>query len=456
MGAEPARTEEQPRDPTAATVDAANAGLRPAEALPSNGRVLPAQVLALQRSAGNGAVARAVRSGTLRAARVRIARLVTNPLDEAAGWKDAPGAAAAIDAYVKLSESDRRTAVATSYKKDLVLVLQALSAEDKVHKYRAAIMEIARWVQEEETRASAGMTDDQIATVQKDWMKKQAEDAAKAAAAAKAPVSKTPPPPPTAAEVEAERKKAVESTSIPPAAPSGWDALSAPDQANWTTRATLAITKVVSLAAAKHPELKVKASNFRIAFKDIENRGAGVLAFGESDGAGGERAAIGFAFVSAVELNPAYVMDVVVHELYGHPEYGVYGTEYHLALYDKATGMMPGYVKPAAGTQARRSEIDAYAYQETEMYSVLRSMPYRTAATGKDVGKVPNLDTQTIIDWRVGLMKSQWAPVLIVPVLRGYRMRLVIDPRITGAALNVFDAGVAKTFDAATFAKVKK
>jgi hypothetical protein len=350
MGAGPARTEEQSRDLTAATVEAADAPLRPLDALPLSHQVLPAQVLALQRAAGNGAVARAVRSGALRAGRVSIARLVKNPLDEAAGWKDAAGAAAAIDAYVKLPEADRRTAVATSYKKDLVRVLQALSAEDKVHKYRAAIMEIARWVQEEETRASAGMTDDQIATVQKDWMKKQAEDAAKAAAAAKAPMGKAPPPP-TDAEVEAERKKAVESTSIPPAGPSGWDAMPAPDKASWTTRATTAIGKVVTLASAKHPELKVKASNFRIAFKDIENRGAGVLAFGEDDGAGGERAAIGFEFVTAVELNPAYVMDVVVHELYGHPEYGVYGTEYHLALYDKAMAKMPGYAKPAAGSR---------------------------------------------------------------------------------------------------------
>jgi hypothetical protein len=26
--------------------------------------------------------------------------------------------------------------------------------------------------------------------------------------------------------------------------------------------------------------------------------------------------------VTAVELNPAYAIDVVVHEIYGHPEYG--------------------------------------------------------------------------------------------------------------------------------------
>ena len=259
MGAETARSE-QCRDPEVATIDAS----RPREGMPPIGEAM----LALQRAAGNAAVARAVRSGAL-----RIARLVKNPLDEAAGWKDAAGAAAAVEAYMKLSEADRRTAVSTSYKKDLVRVLQALSAEDKVHKYRAAIMEIARWVQEEETRTSAGMTDDQIATVQKDWATKKAEDAAKAAAAAKAPKG-PPPPPPTDAEVQAERKKAVEKTSIKPAGPSGWDAMSAPDKASWEARGIAAVTKVVSLAAAKHPELKVKAANFRVAFKDVEKRGA--------------------------------------------------------------------------------------------------------------------------------------------------------------------------------------
>ena len=216
------------------------------------------------------------------------------------------------------------------------------------------------------------------------------------------------------------------------------------------------MAKVVAHAKAKHPELALTDKAFRIAFKDVESRGATVVAFGESDGAGGTRAAVGFAFVTAVELNPAYVMDVVVHEVAGHPEYGPYGTEYHLALYDRAMGKMPGYVKPAAGTSARRSEIDAYAYQETEMYSVLRSMAYRTAPTAADAGKVPNLDTQRIVTYRVGLMKKQWAPTLIAAILRGYRKRLVIDPRISGAALGVFDAALKTHFDAATVAKIAK
>jgi len=110
------------------------------------------------------AVARAIRTGAVRA---YIARLVKNPFEEAASWKSAGDAAAAIDTYAAQPEADRRTFVTASYTKDLVRVLAALSAEDQVHKYRAPIMEICRWVEEEETRASAKMTDDQTAEVQK-------------------------------------------------------------------------------------------------------------------------------------------------------------------------------------------------------------------------------------------------------------------------------------------------
>ena len=447
MGAERSAREQGRRTGPAGTARAGVEGER------RSGELAPAEVLALQARAGNAVVARAVRSGRIRAPRVRLARLVKNPFTDAAAWKDAAGASAAIDAYVALSAADRLTAVTESYTKDLVQVLRTLTKADQAHKYREAIREITRAVEEIETRASAVMTDDQIATTQRDFLKKQAEDAA---AAAKPPPKVGPPPKPTQAEVEAERKKQVESTSIAPPKPSGWDAMAAAERTKWTTRATSAVAKVVAHAKAKHPELALTDKAFRIAFKDVESRGATVVAFGESDGAGGTRAAVGFAFVTAVELNPAYVMDVVVHEVAGHPEYGPYGTEYHLALYDRAMGKMPGYVKPAAGTSARRSEIDAYAYQETEMYSVLRSMAYRTAPSAADAGKVPNLDTQRIVTYRVGLMKKQWAPTLIAAVLRGYRKRLVIDPRISGAALGVFDTALKTHFDAATVAKIAK
>jgi|SRR5665213_2545888 len=376
-----------------------------------------------------------------------------NTFIDAAAWKDAAGATVALDAYTALPEADRRAAVAGSYKLDLVQILRNLSPADKIGKYVNQIREITRWVEEDETNASSGMTDDKIAAEQAKFMQKQAEDAAKAAAALKAP--KGPPPPaPTAAEIEVERKKQVADTSISTPTVSGWDALPPADKANWTTRGNAAIAKVVTYASGKYPELSLTALKFRLAFKDIESRGVNVLAFAEPDGVGSVRAAAGFSFTTAVELNPAYVIDVVVHELFGHEEYGPYGTEYHLKLYDIAASKIPGYVQPAAGTPDRTREIDAYAYQETEIFAVLRSMAYHTSPVPADVGKVPNLDTQALVTWHVSLMKQQWAPTLIVSILRGLRWRLLIDPHITGSALAVFDKAVRTNFAPATAALV--
>jgi hypothetical protein len=87
---------------------------------------------------------------------------------------------------------------------------------------------------------------------------------------------------------------------------------------------------------------------------------------------------------------------------------------------------------------------------------VLRSMQYRTAPKPADTAKVPALDTQNIVTWRVGLMKKQWAPKLVVGILRGQRRRLLIDPRISAAALGVFDTAVRTNFDAATEQAVRQ
>jgi Domain of unknown function (DUF4157) len=386
----------------------------------------------------------ALRSG-LRLQRCDVKKPFPNPKT----ITDAASATKAMEAYLSQGAADRRATIKAVDKKDLAAALKLLPAADQIGKYSAALAEIGRIVEEEETHAASGMTDDQIAATQRDFIKKKAEDAAKAEALKNAPPAAPPPPAPAPAQVEAERKKIVEKQALPQPVVGGWDALPAADKANWTTRATNAIAKVVTYANAHYPELGITAANFKIAFKEIEARGATVVAAGSP-------AQIGFAFVTAVEANPAYVMDVVVHEVYGHPGYGPYGTEYHLALYDKAMATMPGYTKPAGGTQDRTNELDAYAYQETEMYAIMRGSPYRTAPTPADVGKVPALDPQGLIDWHVGIMKDEWAPTLLVPILRGYRMRLVVDPRITGTALHIFDTAMTNKLDAATVAAVMK
>ena len=136
-----------------------------------------------------------------------------------------------------------------------------------------------------------------------------------------------------------------------------------------------------------------------------------------------------------------------MHEIFGHPEYGPYGTEYHLKVYDLAQAKMPGYKKPAAGTKQRRAEIDAYAYQETEIYSLLRSLPFHTSIAAKDAGKgLVSIDPKATVAARIGLIKQQWKPEIAVALLRGLQQRLLLDPRIIGPAMDAFEAGVKLHF----------
>jgi hypothetical protein len=380
-------------------------------------------------------VARGGRAGAVVAAAPALAFSPKNPFDDAKAATSAAEAVKAIRAYQALTPAERRAAVAASYKVQLAPVLKLIPKADQVTTFADTLREIGRSVEELETEASAGKTGDQIGDEQAKFIKKQAEDAAKEKAKAAAKAKRTPVKPPTPAEIEQARKEEVQKTSIAPSTTTWWAGLSAADQADWIKRGNAAIAAVVAYAKAHHPELGLSAANFKLDFPGIEARGAGVVAAGNP-------AQVGKEFVTSVELNPAYVMDVVVHEVFGHPEYGTYGDEYHLSLYDNAAAKVPGYTKPAAGSDERTTEIDAYAYQETEIYAVLRSMPYRTAPTPADVSKVPDLDTQSLVTWHVQLMTKQWSPKLLVAVLRGLRRRLMTDPRITPAALVIFDRAI--------------
>jgi len=234
-----------------------------------------------------------------------------------------------------------------------------------------------------------------------------------------------------------------------------WDAMDAVTKGDWTKRANKAVDKVVA-RAGKFPELKLTRANFKADFPGIEKRGAGVLAF-EGGTPAAPVAVFGFEFVRAAEADPGYVLGVVVHELFGHHEYGPYGSEYHLKLYDLAQKKIPGYVKPAEGTKARTAEKDAYAYQETEIYALLRSLPYSKSIAPKDVpkGLVGYEPAQWAKD-RIGIIKSQWEPKLAVAIVRGLYKRLLLDPRISGPAIKAFRDGVRIHFTVAEAAEVFK
>jgi hypothetical protein len=394
-------------------------------------------------------VAAGGRAGGVMAAAPALAFSPKNPFDDAKAASSAAEAVKAMKAYQALTPAERRAAVKASTTQELSSVLRAIPKADQQTTFVDSLREIGRFAEELETEKFAGRSSDRIAAQQAKFITQQAEDAAKKKAQAAAKAKKTPVKAPTKAEIEQARKEVLEETSIPAANTAWWAGLSAPEKADWDKRGKAAIARVVAHAAAKHPELGLSAADFQLDYPGVEARGAGVVAAGNP-------AQVGKEFVIAAELNPAYVMDVVVHEVLGHPHYGTYGDEYHMSLYDKGMAKVPGYVRPADGTDERTKELDAYAYQETEIYAVLRSMPYRTPAAKADVGKVPDLDTKTLVNWHVDLMQKQWSPKLILAILRGLRRRLMIDPRITKDALDVFDAAIAKNLGKKALASVKK
>jgi hypothetical protein len=117
---------------------------------------------------------------------------------------------------------------------------------------------------------------------------------------------------------------------------------------------------------------------------------------------------------------------------------------------------MPGYVRPANGSDTRTSEIDAYAYQETEMYSLMREVEYYTPNAPADRPKLDsiNYDPAPAIASRIGLIKTQFEPRVARSIAHGLYQRYRMDPRLVPAAIAAFTAGVRSNFPAAQAAQI--
>ena len=262
----------------------------------------------------------------------------------------------------------------------------------------------------------------------------------RASAAAAQPVGG---PPPSQAQIAAQQQAQVEQTSIPIQT----QTLTPQREAQLTTQANAAVAAFVTWCAGAHPDLHITASHFRVAVREVFDRGEAIIAFADQGGA--PRCVVGEAFAQAAGANPAYALPTVVHELWGHNEYGPYGdpgTEYGLELYDRAAARMPGYTQPTG--QGRTSEVDAYAYQETEIYSLLREVEYYTPNAPQHQTALANInyDPAPAIADRIGLIKQQWEPRLARAMVRGLYQRFRIDPRLVPAALTAFQNGVRQNF----------
>jgi hypothetical protein len=298
-------------------------------------------------------------------------------------------------------------------------------------KYADDVHSILRWIEETETRATTGKTDAEMAAVQAPFIKLKSD----------------------------------------PKAPKGWGGTKKTrwgaikdkkTRDDWTKRGNDAIDKMVAYAAGKAPELKLKKSTFELDFDGIDQISLGALATGGSKL--GETVKVGFEFIDTVEVDPAYALSTVVHELNGHP------------MYDEKSGA-PNYAakvyQDAAKLRPKKDKIDreggeTFNYWQSEIYSLMKEIPYWTEVTPADVAKplkLPggktstadklNYDPRGAIESWLGEIQGKWEPSLVNGIVRGFYKRVANDPSMAKVSVTEFVKIVKKVFPADAAAILK-
>ena len=309
-----------------------------------------------------------------------------------------------------------------------------MGANARQAKYGTVVNEILRWIEETETRKTTGKSNAEMAKLQAGFIK-------------------------------ADPKVASGNWGGVPKTQTRWAGLLEPVQKAWTARANAAISKTVTYASTKAPELKLKAATFEFDPEAIDQASKfAVAAVGSKPG---ETVSVGFEFVTQVEVDPGYVLSTVVHELYGHPRFNspsnatIYGRTYQGDLFKEAAKLTPpGTVADPEGTQT-------YNYWSSEMYSWLLMIPYYKPTAAGDAAKVLNTpgqkstmgkeneDPAVSAEGWMAHMKSKWEPSLAVGLMRGFYKRLVNDPAVQKASITACEGMIKRVFgaDAATIMK---
>lgn len=340
--------------------------------------------------------------------------------EDPTAWTSA-GAPAGFDKYIALSPSVRQTVLRITYRSGaLSKALAALGLRSREPKYADIVRDILRWIEEQETRKATGLNDDEMAKLQ-------------------------------AGMIKADPKIAAGGWGGTTA--TRWGALLEPAKAAWRARATAAITKMVGYAATAAPELKLKEATFEFNPEGVDNTAKFAVATVGSKR--GETVKIGFEFVAQVEVNPAYPLQFVVHELFGHVAFDVPGAApqtYQGQLFQKAAALTP------AGTVADPTGAETFDYWSSELYSWLLQIPYfKATATGEagkaietpglktTVGKA-NWDPTVMAERWLAKLKSKWESSVAVGLIRGFYKRLANDPAVQKASVTAFEGMVKRVF----------
>jgi hypothetical protein len=351
-----------------------------------------------------------------------------------------------LDHYETLSAADRDAVVRTHHKvgvidSGLTRLLAAVGlAELKAR--RALVSDIQERVQRIAVEQTSGKTLEELGTAQGAFMEASARKRALDKATEEAKKIGGPVPTiVTVGEVAAEHEKETKRTSpIKATVTNAWDALAAipGEQDKWNARAAAVISKVVDACTKRAPELGIAAANLKWAPREVAERGTNVFAFS------GDPISFGMRFVETAEANADYVVRTVVHEIAGHPEFGSRFKSYEAQIYAEAHKQKPDLGMP----WDTKEEKSTFAYIGTEIYAALREVPYYTPVSSAHAGKglITGIEPRENIDNKIGLVKSKYAPGIAEAVLQGLYERFRIDPRISPAALALFEEVAQKHF----------
>jgi hypothetical protein len=340
------------------------------------------------------------------------------------------GAKAAFDKYLLLTPGDQETARRWSHSTGaLQKALAALGPTDSADpKYAGAVHDILRWIEETETRKTTGKSDAAIAKTQSGFIKAQG--------------------------------------AAPPgwggASTSRWVGLLPAAKASWTKRGEKAIADMVAHASSAAPELKLTKATFELDFDAVDKVSLGAMATVGSKV--GKTVRVGFEFVAATEVNPAYALSTVAHELLGHPVYDEASgaSNYAGKLYQDAAAQVP------APLNIDRSGGETFNYWPSEIYSLLKELPYWTPVSAADKKKnlvLPgstskvddlNYDPRGAIEDLLKLIQTNWEPSLVNGIVRGLYKRVTNDPSMKKASVTEFVAIIKKVFSASDAAIILK
>jgi hypothetical protein len=343
----------------------------------------------------------------------------------------------ALIRYRGLAEADRASLFSRYYATGAISRFMAsVAPADASGPFRDEVNDILRRIQEAATSGGAGLSEARMAQVQADWMRARDEAAARAASGSSAP--------PTSAQVEQAHRAEVEAqASIRPAAPvTRWGGLTPSQRASWVARGNAAVTRFVTFAGTRFPELRLTVAEIVVDIERVELRGANVQAFTANDSSGRPQAHVGFGWIELVEADPAYGASVIQHELRGHPQYDPFGATYPYRLYRRAA-TRAGYPTPAPGSPQEREDIDTFAYEDTEMYSLLLSAPYHTAVRPEHAALAQyQIDPESTVRWHIRQIRSQWEPRVATGILAGFYSRILADPRMPATSVDMYRRAV--------------